>query len=384
MDNETLAGMYLHIPFCISKCKYCSFVSVPVKGSRDARIKSYVPMLVREMEDGHSAWSDQRFDSLFIGGGTPSVLPLPHIARLIEKAFELYRFENDREVTVEANPESFTPQKAYDYHMAGVNRLSFGVQSVREEELRMLGRAHSWPDAQNAIDYARMAGICNINVDLIYNLPGQRTEDFLHNARHVLDLGIEHLSCYALTLEEGTHLYENIRNGHLPTPDEDEAADMFMNLEDLVKEYGLRRYEISNYAKEGFESRHNLHYWQQDNYAGFGVAAHSAKRRNGSVIRTGNGEDLDSYLKNGPTKQVDEVSGQEALFEYIMLTTRLADGLQLSDFQNRFGIRFEDVYKEAITQALQLGLAELTPSRFFFNSRGLLLQNSLLQLFMLP
>ncbi len=382
MEKQAFSGMYLHIPFCIAKCHYCSFASVPVRSQKDRRIEHYIDLLLSELDEGVPDWSGERFDSLFLGGGTPSVLPIPHVSRLIKKALECYQFEPDSEITVECNPESFTPQKAYDFQKAGVTRLSFGIQSADDEELRMLGRPHTWADAQNAVDYARMAGFSNINADLIYALPGQKPHGFLQSVRKVLDLGVEHLSCYALTLEVGTKLHEDITLGRLPNIDDDAAADMFESLETLAKEYGLFRYEISNYAKAGHESRHNLHYWHQDSYAGFGVAAHGAMHKGKEVLRVANGDDLEAYLKNGPVKRIEKVSGQDAMFEYVMLGTRLVQGLVLSDFYNRFGTRFEDVYKAATDKAVSLGLAELTPSRFRFSSRGMLVQNSLLQLFM--
>ena len=373
--------MYVHIPFCIAKCHYCSFVSVPVRGHRDQRIGRYVEKLLVEMDEGAQNWSGERFDSLFIGGGTPSVLPVPHVPRIIEKALERYRFEGDREITVECNPESFTPQKAYEFQKAGVTRLSFGMQSADDDELRLLGRPHTWADAQNAVDYARMAGVENLNADLIYALPNQSAKGFLNSVRKVLDLGVEHLSCYALTLEEGTRLYTDIQSGKLPNIDDDAAADMFEGIQEVTAEYGLQRYEISNYAKAGHECRHNLHYWHQDSYAGFGVAAHSALRKGDQMLRMSNAEDLEAYLKGDPLRHIQKVAGQDAMFEYVMLATRLVRGLDMDDFFKRFGARFTDAYHHAVDKSVSLGFAEFDGPLFRLNQRGLLLQNSVLQLF---
>ena len=288
----------------------------------------------------------------------------------------------DAEITVEVNPESFTPQKAYRFAEAGVNRLSVGVQSTDERELKLLGRPHTWADAQNALDYARMAGLDNISVDLMYNLPNQKMGDFVDSIHRVLDLGVVHLSCYALSLEEGTPLHEAVRRGELPTPDDDMAADMWEAAGEIAHSFGLGRYEISNYAKPGSQSRHNRHYWNQDGYLGLGAAAHSARVYRDHVVRMSNTDDLETYLEKGPVQHAQQIWGQNMMFEYVMLQTRLCDGLDLQDFQARFHAPFERVYQRAIHRAVQSGLAIRMQDRFFLTDRGLLVQNAVLQWFM--
>jgi oxygen-independent coproporphyrinogen-3 oxidase len=379
---DDCGGMYIHIPFCVSKCRYCSFVSVPVRGFADARVEAYLDCLHKEMEGEAKAWTDTRFDSLFIGGGTPSVLTVPEIPKLIEKAQAYFEFAPGSEITVEVNPESFTPEKAFAFAQAGVNRLSFGVQSPVDAELAYLGRPHSWVDAQNAIDYARMAGIDNLSVDLMYGLPGQSVEGFHKSVHSVLVTGVSHLSCYALTLEEGTPLYDAVCSGEVPSPDGDTAADMWEGIPGMARQYGLKRYEISNLAKPGFECRHNLHYWHQQSYAGFGVAAHGAKRTNEGMLRMQNTDDLGQYMQSGPGLSAQTVAGVDAMFEYVMLQTRLAEGFALDDFARRYGHPFMEAFGDAAQRACANGLARLSPDRFLLTEKGLLLQNTVLGWFL--
>ncbi len=382
MNNKDLAGLYIHIPFCISKCAYCSFVSVPVRGYDDRRITGYMQRLNEEMDAEATEWGNARFDSLFIGGGTPSVLPALYVSELILRAKDRFDIDAGAEITVEANPESFTPEKAFAYADTGVNRLSFGVQSTHERELKLLGRPHTWEDAQNALDYARMAGIGNVSADLIYNLPGQRTEDYLESVRRVLDLGVIHFSSYALSLEEGTPLYGAVRRGELPEPNADTAADMWEKTGEMARSYGLQRYEISNCAKNGFRSRHNLHYWNQDGYLGLGVAAHSARVYDGYILRMDNADNLTEYIHRGPVRNFQRIAIEDMAFEYVMLKTRLCDGFLLDDFRSRFNVPFESAYGTAASRASESGMAVLTKERFCLTSKGLLMQNSVLQLFM--
>ncbi len=382
MDKKSTAGMYIHIPFCISKCKYCSFVSVPLDGHCDDRVDGYMKRLYQEMDIRRDEWDATHFDTLFVGGGTPSVLPVPIVSNIIRHAMREFSFSGDCEITVEANPESFTPQKAYDYASAGVNRLSFGVQSTHESELKLLGRPHTWADAQNALDYGRMAGIRNSSMDLIYNLPKQSTADYLGSVRRVLDLGIGHLSCYALSLEEGTPLLDAVQRKKLPTPDCDVAADMWERTQEVAKEYGLLRYEISNYAKDGLQSKHNLHYWQQDGYLGLGVAAHSAQHGRDHILRMHNTGILARYMQQGPMQRCEKVAGSDLMFEYVMLQTRLSEGFLLDDFQSRFGQPFESAYASAVQRAVSTGMANMTKERFYLTNRGMMMQNAVLQWFM--
>lgn len=253
--------------------------------------------------------------------------------------------------------------------------------------LKLLGRPHTFADFEKAVRTARQAGIKNLNGDLIYALPGQDMGQWIDSLQAVADTGVKHISCYALQVEEGTPLFERVHRGALTLCDEDTAADMWDAAALVLGQNGLARYEISNYARPGYESRHNRQYWRNGAYAGFGVAAHSAQSRGGQWTRAANTDSIDGYIAavmhgRSPCVWEEKIGRQEAMFETVMLQTRMVEGLEKAAFCQRFGCAFDDVYPQAIARAVDLGMAENDASHFALNDCGMALQNSVLQWFL--
>ena len=382
------AGLYVHIPFCLRKCAYCSFVSHPVGADFAGAVTAYLDALIGEMRLVQPQWDDTVFDSVFIGGGTPSILPDAAIGQVLCALRAHFAIAPHAEITCEANPESFTPEKAFLWKAAGVNRLSFGVQAAQDALLRMLGRPHSFEDALCALDYASAAGFLNLNADLICGLPGQTALQWEDSVRALMEAGLSHLSCYMLQLEEGTPLHARVQSGALPAPDEDATAAMWESTPALLAPYGLARYEVSNYAKEGAQCRHNLHYWHNDAYLGLGAAAHSAWRgATGGWMRGANTEDVRAYVEavaagERPAHARERIPRTEEMFECVMLATRTMAGLSLPAFEARFGVAFTKAFPSAVRRAVHSGLAVLTEDAFVLGERGMEVQNAVLQWFL--
>ena len=377
------AGIYIHIPFCFAKCTYCSFVSVP----KDGRMQAYVDALCTEIERSAHAWQGAQVQSVFIGGGTPSVLPPQAIGRILQTVGASYTLADQAEITCEANPESFDAARADAWARAGVSRISFGVQALQPEMLKRLGRPHTFADFEKAVRTARQAGITNLNGDLIYALPGQDMGQWIDSLQAVADTGVQHVSCYALQVEEGTPLFDRVQRGALTLCDEDTAADMWDAAALVLGQYGLTRYEISNYARPGYESWHNQQYWRNGAYAGFGVAAHGAQYRGGQWMRMANTESIDGYIAavrrgESPRAWEQTIGKEEEMFETVMLQTRMVRGLDKAAFHQRFGCAFDDVYPRAIARAVDLEMAENSASYFALNDCGMALQNGVLQWFL--
>lgn len=382
MSTNT-AGIYVHIPFCFAKCAYCSFVSVP----EDGRMQAYVDALCTEIQREAPAWRGVQVQSIFFGGGTPSVLPPPAIVRLMQVIDDAYDLAEGAEITCEANPESFDAARASAWAQAGVNRISFGVQALQPELLKMLGRPHTFADFEKAAQAARRAGITNLNGDLIYALPGQGMAQWIDSLQAVVDTGVAHVSCYALQIEEGTPLFTRVEKGELTPCDDDTAADMWDAAALVLAQSGLMRYEISNYARPGRESRHNRQYWRNGAYAGFGVAAHGAQYRGGQWMRMANTESIDGYIaavRRGESPRAWErvIGKEEEMFETVMLQTRTTEGVDKAAFEQRFGVTFDAVYPQAIARTVKLEMADNDAAHFVLNDCGMALQNSILQWFL--
>ena len=272
--------LYVHIPFCVKKCAYCDFLSGP---AGEAERSAYTEALLREIKGRREAYRDYRVSTVFLGGGTPSVLTGEETARIFHALGESFDISRDAEITMEVNPGTVTGEKAAAWRQCGVNRLSIGLQSADDRELEMLGRIHTFREFLDTWEILRKAGFCNVNVDLISAIPGQTEESWEHTLRTVAELGPEHLSAYSLIIEEGTPFYEKYgsrdNDGHtagaLPLPDEDTERQIYQMTGEILKTYGYHRYEVSNYAKQGYECRHNLGYWGRKQYLGLGLGAAS-------------------------------------------------------------------------------------------------------------
>lgn len=354
-------AVYIHIPFCARKCAYCDFASFP-GASQQARA-AYVDAL---MEEIRTFGGKRHCESVFFGGGTPTLLSAEQLAAILQAVRESFDVAEDAEITVEANPGTVDEPKLRALRAAGVNRISLGAQSADDGLLKMLGRIHRWQDAVDAVELARKCGFDNISVDLMYALPGQTKEQWLDTLHKAAALPIAHISCYSLILEEGTPLHDSVMAGELALPDEDLALEMHrMTLPELQKQ-GFERYEISNYCRDGRASRHNCVYWERGDYAGFGCAAHSMV----DEVRYANPGDLAAYMAGERRLDEQPLTAQDALEETLMLTTRMAKGVDLEAFAAQFGDRLETRCARTIAMLRKNGAAEIADGRFFLTERG--------------
>lgn len=364
-------ALYIHIPFCKRKCKYCSFVSFD---DRVKDIPAYIDALKTELR---LRSVDNTIETVYFGGGTPSLLSAEQLSGILNTVNKYFRIVYDAEISIEANPGTVDLQYLSDIKQAGINRLSLGIQSFNDDELMMLGRVHSSKEAKDAVSDAVKAGFDNVNIDLIYGLPGQTVDDWNVSLHEALELHPEHLSLYALTLESQEPLFKEIEAGKLPEISTDIAASQYELAEELLEKKGYRHYEISNWARSGRECRHNLVYWQGGSYIGAGVAAHSYIEKR----RTANTGDLDKYISalsqnTLPSQEIDEIINPDLeIAESIILGMRLFDGIKLNDFQKRFGINIMKQYGRQIEELLNFGLIEKKRNSIRLTPQGRLLGN---------
>ncbi|AJE04731.1 radical SAM family heme chaperone HemW [Geobacter pickeringii] len=378
-------SLYIHIPFCVRKCRYCSFVSVA-----DAPLspKEYTDLLLREMalRAGCSP-TPPRAPTLYLGGGTPSLLPPEEVGRIVEAAGRLWGLESGAEVTLEANPGTVTPASLTGYRAAGVNRLSLGVQSFDDRMLVTLGRLHSGREAREAFDAARRAGFDSVGIDLIHSLPAQDIGHWREELRCAATLSPEHLSAYGLTVEEGTPFARLEAEGGLLLPDEEGAARMFEETAEILAAHGYEHYEISNYARPGRRSRHNQVYWRREGYVGFGAGAHSFLPAPRPGIRWKNPDDLARYgslLAAGglPDEEIARLTTRDAMGEWLFLGLRLLDGVEIARFGEEFGTALETVYGGELERLRAAALLEFTDTRLRLTRRGVLLSNQVFARFL--
>ena len=352
-----MTGVYVHIPYCVKKCAYCDFCSV----ARDESAESYPDALCREIELSRDRLPyEGPVPSVFFGGGTPTVLPAEALIRVLETIRRTYEVRSDAEITVECNPGTASYSDFVKLRAAGFNRLSLGLQSANDELLKTVGRIHTHDQFLTAFRAARDAGFQNVNVDLMHGLPGQTEADYLDTLQKVCDLGPEHISAYALILEEGTPLYKQVRAGEVILPDEDAVADMEDAGMAYLRERGYERYEVSNFARPGFACRHNLIYWDHAPYLGFGVAAHSSAKGAGEWLRWSNTESIQTYLRKLkrnklPTADILHINKKEEMFEVVMLGLRKVAGIPRRAFLDRFGISLEQAFPEAYLEVQSNG-----------------------------
>lgn len=363
-------GLYVHIPFCKQKCLYCDFCSSP--HPKDHYLL-YVDSLLREI-DGYSRSKKIKVDTLFFGGGTPSLLSHDQFERLVMALKKTFDFSLDTEFTVEVNPKTLSLEKLNKYKDLGVNRLSIGLQSIHENELKKLGRIHSFHDFLKTYDMVRAVGFDNINIDVMYGIPEQTMESFASTLRKVTELKPTHISCYGLIVEPGTPFYKMADS--LGLPDEDTDYNMYRLACSVLGEAGYSHYEISNYAKDRFECRHNLKYWRDEEYIGIGISAHSYYEGR----RFYNVSDISEYfdykaekirLKESDTVGIDNT-------EYIMLRLRLKSGIDFSDYQRIFCKSFLHGREEFIDKLISSGLAILDDAGFRLTEKGFYLSNSII------
>ena len=364
-------ALYVHIPFCQRKCNYCSFVSYDC---RHADIPAYLKALETEMAQRSKGES---VSSIYFGGGTPSLLSAEQVSDVLATIYSLFAVDKTAEITIEANPGTVDEACLEAIGGLGVNRLSLGVQSLNDDELNLLGRIHTAAEAMQAVECVRSAGFDNLNLDLIYGLPGQRLSGWQKTLEKAIALRPEHLSLYGLTLEEETPLWRTIEAGALPAIDVDLSAEQYELAEDLLAAEGYRHYEISNWAKEGYQCRHNLVYWQNLAYRGVGVAAHSCL--NGH--RLANTSDIDKYLATFASglpflpEMDEEISPELELAETVILGLRLDEGIDVANISNRYSIDVLSYYERQIREVVAAGLLETGEGHLKLTRRGRLLSN---------
>ncbi|MCR5262125.1 MAG: radical SAM family heme chaperone HemW [Candidatus Gastranaerophilales bacterium] len=357
-----ITSAYVHIPFCRRKCYYCSFVSFAKSELRE----KYLSALLSEIKNRYKG---EKLKTLYIGGGTPSLMSAESIGKIIG----CFDFENDAEITCEANPEQLSLQWLKDIKSAAVNRLSLGVQSFDDNLLRTIGRKHSVKDVFTALENARRAGFENINADLIYGLPNQEMSDFSASVITACELGFEHLSSYGLKIEENSYFYGNMPDN---LPDEDMQAAMYLKLIEITEKYGFEHYEISNFAKKGFESKHNLNYWNDSNYYGFGCAASGFENN----IRYSHCRTIGEYCQNPLALLEKEVlSPQMRLEETIFLGLRKKEGIKVKEINQNFGIDFETKYADILKKYGEYFVR--TSDGYAFSDKGFLVSNVILSEF---
>lgn len=328
-------GIYVHIPFCKQKCKYCDFVSFQCKEEKYA---DYFKCLIKEIVDKSNEIKDH-IDTIYIGGGTPSIVPAKYIEEIIRTIKDNYKVLKNAEITIEANPGTVDEEKLSSYKKIGINRLSIGLQSTNDKLLKMLGRIHTYKEFEDVYQYARNAGFKNINVDLMIGLPNQTIEDVEESLIKIIEKYPEHISVYSLIVEDGTKMYDLINEGTLELPSEELERQMYWKVKSILEEKGYNHYEISNFSKPKYESKHNMNCWNQHSYLGFGVAAHSYY----DGMRYSNITDLNRYIKNYENGEAvynvvfhEQQDKNDMMKEYMVLGLRKISGVKISEFKNKF------------------------------------------------
>ncbi len=454
MKNKNELGIYIHIPFCVHKCIYCDFLSSPADVHTR---KQYVRALINEiyltregkcankliknvLQGDNTSYEDMEeqavngltsdyalYDtvcmadyektimqedisgcvddiksenghivtSIFIGGGTPSAIDAEDISDILDAVRKNYNVSDKAEITIECNPGTMDKKKAVIYRKAGINRISFGLQSTDNNELRMLGRIHTYEQFMESYKIAREAGFDNINIDLMSALPGQTMESFKAVLEKALSLGAEHISVYSLIVEEGTRLSDNI-DSFPPIPSDDEDRQMYYMTKEMLSSYGYEQYEISNYAQKGYECKHNLKYWERCDYLGFGIGAASlyGGRRYTNISDIGRYMDALAEITNALDKSyvnellqirtdMEELSKEDEMSEYMFLGLRKTKGIDITDFKEEFGIDIKDIFGEAIEDNIARGLLIHDGNCLYLSKRGIDISNTVMSDFIL-
>lgn len=368
--------VYIHIPFCIRKCAYCDFLSAPAE---EETIERYVRALLLEIRSCRSLAGEYRVVTVFLGGGTPSVLSGKQMTDIFEALREVFEIEEAAEITAEANPGTVTAAKLEAYRRAGINRISFGLQSADRQELRLLGRIHTFEEFTESFRMARAAGFDNINVDLISAIPGQTIASWERTLREVVRLALEHISAYSLIVEEGTPFAKLYGEGcpkEQELPNEEEERLIYQKTEEWLAEAGYYRYEISNYAKSGKECRHNLGYWERKNYLGLGLGAASLLEN----VRYSNTDCLQKYITDAAEPQKihvgeEKLSTEEQMEEFIFLGLRKMSGISTEEFQENFGCTIWERYGENVQNLIEKGLLEEASGSLKLTGKGIDISN---------
>ena len=368
-------GLYIHIPFCVKKCAYCDFLSW--SGDKDQK-EEYVRDLEQEIRSYKTFAADYQVSTVYFGGGTPSILETGQIERIMGALRQTFRIEKKAEITLEMNPGTARKEKLKVYRQLGINRLSIGIQSVKNENLKLLGRIHTYEDFLESYHMAREAGFDNISGDLISSLPGQTLEEWKEELEILIRTPLEHLSVYQLIIEEGTEFYERYGEHEELLPDEETSREIYLWTGEYLENQGFRQYEISNYARAGKESRHNLRYWERKDYLGLGLGAASMIRN----MRMSNTRDWEKYRTGcrDPRKIREEVEFLEEprqIEEFMFLGLRKTRGVSRKEFRRTFGKDLDLIYEKTLKKCLENGMLQESGDRIFLSEEGILLSNQI-------
>lgn len=382
MKNKQALELYIHIPFCVRKCAYCDFLSFP---ATERAHETYVAKLIEEIYGQSAGFQDYCVTSIFLGGGTPSILSADRMRDLFEALYQCFDIAVDAEISIEANPGTLTMEKLHMYRTCGINRISIGLQSADDEELKALGRIHCYDDFLKSFQRARQAGYTNINVDLMSALPGQTVQSWKNTLRKVMMLKPEHISAYSLIIEEGTPFYDRYHADQSAFPDEEMDREMYHLTKEIMEAQGFERYEISNYAKPGYECRHNIGYWTGVDYLGLGLGASSYTHG----FRYHNVTDIDEYLSldlsegGAAARDIQKMSEKEQIEEFMFLGLRMMKGVSGSEFFERFGLNLWSIYGEVFDRLAAQGLLEVRKPEVRLTELGIDVSNMVLSEFLL-
>lgn len=387
--------IYIHIPFCVKKCDYCDFLSMSAENDT---IKTYISALINEIKLSKNRMKGYLVDTVFIGGGTPSILEEKYIDRIMEVLRENCNMDENAEITIECNPGTVDKNKLNSFRRAGINRISFGLQSANDDELRSIGRIHNFSQFQESFSFAREVGFDNINVDIMSALPNQTVEAYTKTLEKVLELNPEHISAYSLIVEDGTPLYYRVKEaggrGISILPDEDSEREMYYQTEKILQQNHYERYEISNYARNGFACKHNIGYWKRREYLGFGIGAASlykGKRFN-NVADIQNYIDTFGFIKKAEIPEVlltkvEEnlhcLSKKEQMEEFMFLGLRMMEGISIQEFERQFGAPFTSIYGKVVERFIGKGLLEKKKGYVRLTKRGIDISNYVMSEFLL-
>lgn len=369
-----MLGLYIHVPFCVQKCNYCDFNSFRIKGNDK---KEYLDSIEREMLLYKDEFKDKQFDSVFFGGGTPSILNIAELERLISAVFENFNIKENAEISMECNPGTIDKNKLTYMKKLGINRLSIGLQAIQNHHLKYIGRIHSYEEFEKNYLEAIEVGFDNINIDLMYALPNHKEEEWKLSLDKIISLNPSHISAYSLILEEGTKLYEMYDNDEFKLLDEETDIQMYNYTINKLRENGYNQYEISNYAKKDKECKHNIIYWKCDNYLGLGPGASGYIGNN----RYSNISDLNAYNNkvSQNIKPVEEeiiLTEKDKIEEFIFMGLRMNEGINLNVFEQRFNKKIYDIYKDVIDKLIYNKLLELSKDQLKLTQKGREISNT--------
>lgn len=374
-------GIYIHIPFCKQKCNYCDFYSLKWD---DESENKFIEAIINEIKNYKKQLSSNyKANTIFFGGGTPTIVKPENLKKIMDCLNEIIEIDKNSEISMESNPNTLTSEKLKAYKQIGINRLSIGIQSLNDEILKSIGRIHNSNEALLGIERAQKSGFDNINTDIMFNIPEQSIKDIEDTVSRIIEKGVKHISFYSLKLEKGTPMFIMEKNHKIIMPDEDIEREMYYLGRRVMERNDLFQYEISNFAEKGFECKHNLKYWNQEEYIGLGPSAHSFLNN----TRYSNPSNLKLYCESIQSNKLErliqeELSDDDLMFEYIMLRLRLTEGLNVNEFKNKFSTDFNEMYSMQINYLVKNELIVFKNDYICLTKKGMDVSNYVIQEFM--